>query len=78
MKILNIHGYKGNSANSAYSALHELGYKTISPAILKLMKYSAFWKISFLNRNLMQLSEQVLEDFLQQFFRQNTVSLQYL
>ena len=33
MKILNIHGYKGNSANSAYSALHELGYKTISPAI---------------------------------------------
>ncbi len=33
MKILNIHGYKGNSANSAYSALHELGYRTISPAI---------------------------------------------
>lgn len=33
MRILNIHGYKGNPENSAYIALCELGYKSFSPAI---------------------------------------------
>ena len=30
MKILNIHGYKGNAANSAYNALSECGFEVIS------------------------------------------------
>lgn len=33
MKILNIHGYKGNSHNSAYKALKSLGYDVISPSL---------------------------------------------
>ncbi|MGN0553479.1 MAG: YqiA/YcfP family alpha/beta fold hydrolase [Oscillospiraceae bacterium] len=33
MKILNIHGYKGSSHNSAYTALKALGYEVISPDI---------------------------------------------
>ena len=32
MKILNIHGYHGDTQNSAYKALSELGCDTISPA----------------------------------------------
>lgn len=31
MKILTIHGYKGNAHNAVYSALHSLGVDTISP-----------------------------------------------
>ena len=30
MKILNIHGYQGNAANSAYEALRECGFEIIS------------------------------------------------
>lgn len=30
MKILNIHGYKGNAANSAYAALSECGFDVLS------------------------------------------------
>ena len=30
MKILNIHGYKGNAANAAYEALRECGFDIIS------------------------------------------------
>ena len=33
MKILNIHGYKGSSENSACLVLKELGYDVISPQI---------------------------------------------
>lgn len=33
MKILNIHGYKGNAENSAYFALKELGHDVISPQL---------------------------------------------
>ncbi len=33
MKILNIHGYKGSSENSACLALKELGYDVISPQL---------------------------------------------
>ena len=33
MKILNIHGYKGSSENSACSALKNLGFEVISPEI---------------------------------------------
>lgn len=33
MTILNIHGYKGSSHNSAYKALKALGYEVISPDI---------------------------------------------
>lgn len=33
MKILNIHGYKGNSCNSAFSALKNSGFETVSPQI---------------------------------------------
>lgn len=33
MKILNIHGYKGSSENSACFALKELGFDVISPQI---------------------------------------------
>ena len=33
MKILNIHGYRGNAQNSAYKALEALGFEIISPQI---------------------------------------------
>lgn len=33
MRVLNIHGYKGNPENSAYHALENIGCEVISPAV---------------------------------------------